>query len=108
MGDVTSADPNIQRGVGATVTGAGGALSAVGTAINIFPVAALAPIFGVVGAQFLGASAAAFAKQAVSVGTLGSNVAESGVWTSVSGNTFEDFDNSSATTYNATADGFGA
>ncbi|MBN7463903.1 hypothetical protein I3U64_27615, partial [Mycobacteroides abscessus subsp. abscessus] len=49
MPEELSADTDLLRGVGGVQMGMGGTLAAVGTAVSIFPVAALAPVFGPIG-----------------------------------------------------------
>lgn len=103
--DKLSANTDALRGVGGAQMGMGGTLTAVGTAVQVFPCAALAPVFGLIGAHYLGAFAAATAKQALSIGTLGTSVIESGVSTTVAGGAYDDAENNVSGMIGATGDG---
>ncbi|GLE57547.1 hypothetical protein NJBCHELONAE_28560 [Mycobacteroides chelonae] len=108
MADGLAADTDLLRGVGGVQLGMGGTLAAVGTAVSIFPVAALAPIFGPIGAHYLGAFAATSAKQGLDVGQLAMGVTESGVSTNVASKGYDDDDDNAGKNISATVEGIEA
>ena len=108
MADGLAADTDILRGVGGAQLGMGGTLAAVGTAVSIFPVAVLAPIFGPIGAHYLGAFAATSAKQGLDVGQLAMSVTESGVTTNVASKGYDDDDDNIGQNISATVEGIEA
>ncbi|AGM30278.1 Hypothetical protein ERS075564_03395 [Mycobacteroides abscessus] len=108
MPEELSADTDLLRGVGGVQMGMGGTLAAVGTAVSIFPVAALAPVFGPIGAHYLGAFAMTSAKQGLDVGQLAMSVTESGVTTNVASNGYDDADDNIGKNISATVEGIEA
>ncbi|MCV7085104.1 MULTISPECIES: hypothetical protein [Mycobacteriaceae] len=108
MAEELSANTDMLRGVAGVQMGMGGTLAAVGTAVSIFPVAALAPIFGPIGAQYLGAFAATSAKQGLDVGQLAMGVTESGVSTTVGSNDYDNTEDHFSQGFTATTEGIEA
>lgn len=108
MAEELSADTDMLRGVADVQMGMGGTLAAVGTAVSIFPVAALAPIFGPIGGQYLGAFAMTSAKQGMDVGQLATGVTESGVSTNVASKGYDDADDNIGKNIGATVEGIEA
>jgi len=108
MAEELSANTDMLRGVAGVQMGMGGTLAAVGTAVSIFPVAALAPIFGPIGAQYLGAFAATSAKQGLDVGQLAMGVTESGVSTTVGSNDYDNMEDHNSQGFTATTEGIEA
>lgn len=108
MPEELSANTDMLRGVAGVQMGMGGTLAAVGTAVSIFPVAALAPIFGPIGAHYLGAFAATSAKQGMDVGQLAMSVTESGVTTNLTSKSYDDDDDNVSKNISATVEGIEA
>ncbi|MUM16402.1 hypothetical protein FZI91_02895 [Mycobacterium sp. CBMA271] len=108
MAEELSADTDMLRGVAGVQMGMGGTLAAVGTAVSIFPVAALAPIFGPIGGQYLGAFAMTSAKQGLDVGQLAMGVTESGVSTTVGSNDYDDMEDHGSQSLNSVVEGIEA